>query len=93
MAVSSTRAAFPEPTDPPASGDGVATVELTVGGMHCGACVALIEESLTERSGVRSASVNLEAARAVVHFDPSAVATDDLLATVAEAGYAATVVG
>lgn len=92
MAVSSSRAASSEPTDPPQPGD-AATVELTVGGMHCGACVALIEESLTERSGVRSASVDLEAARAVVHFDPTVVGTDDLLATVTEAGYSATLVG
>ncbi len=91
--VSATRAGTPEPTDPAPSDDAVTTVELAVGGMHCGACVALIEETLTERSGVRGASVDLEAARALVHFDPSMVGADDLMATVAEAGYSATLVG
>jgi copper chaperone CopZ len=73
-------------------GDGATTAELTVEGMHCGACVALIEESLAEQSGVRAASVDLEAARAVVHYDPSLVGPDDLCATIAEAGYSATLV-
>jgi copper chaperone CopZ len=67
-----------------------ATVELAVVGMHCGACVALIEESLTEQMGVIGASVDLESTRAVVDYDPSLVDLDALLATVAEAGYAAT---
>ncbi len=73
-------------------GDSLTTAELTVDGMHCGACVALIEESLLDRSGVSAASVDLEAARAVVRYDPSLVSPDDLRATIAEAGYAATLV-
>lgn len=61
--------------------------------MHCGACVALIEESLTERPGVSAASVDLDSARALVHFDPSRMDPDDLRAIITEAGYPATVVG
>jgi copper chaperone CopZ len=60
--------------------------------MHCGACVALIEESLTERSGVSTASVDLESARAVVHYDAAQLGPDDLRAIIAEAGYSATTV-
>jgi copper chaperone len=60
--------------------------------MHCGSCVALIEETLTEQAGVSAASVDLGSARAVVHFDPSLMDADALRATVAEAGYSATVV-
>jgi copper chaperone CopZ len=74
-------------------GAGATTAELTVQGMHCGACVALIEESLTDRAGVTAASVDLDSARAVVHYDPSLVDPDDLRATIAEAGYSATMVG
>ncbi len=61
--------------------------------MHCSSCVALIEETLGEQVGVTSATVDLDAARAVVGFDPSQVGVDVLTAAVAEAGYAATPVG
>jgi copper chaperone CopZ len=64
-----------------------------VDGMHCGACVALIEESLAEQDGVLTASVDLDSARAVVSYDPAQLGVDDLLSTIAEAGYSAMVVG
>ena len=70
-----------------------ATVELQVAGMHCGACVAVIEESLAEQVGVIGTSVDLQSTRAIVDYDPSLVGLDALLATVAEAGYSATPVG
>lgn len=74
-------------------GDSGARAEFAIGGMHCEACVALIEESLTEQPGVAAASVDLGSARAVVHYDASVVGTQDLCATIAEAGYSATVAG
>jgi copper chaperone CopZ len=61
--------------------------------MHCDACVALIEESLTEQPGVSSAVVDLASARAVVGFDPSVIGIDGLRSTIEEAGYSATPVG
>ncbi len=70
--------------------DHPATVELAVAGMHCGACVALIEECLADQAGVLGASVDLESARAIVDYDPSLVDLDALVAAVAEAGYSAT---
>jgi Cu+-exporting ATPase len=66
------------------------TVELVVEGMHCGSCVALIEETLADQNGVTSASVDLESSRAVVGFDATRIDVDALTAAVAEAGYAAT---
>lgn len=75
------------PTEPGAA------VELAISGMHCESCVALVEEVLTEQDGVRSATVDLEAARAVVRFDPRRIGVDELRAAVAEAGYAAAVAG
>ena len=72
---------------------GVATVELAIEGMHCGSCSALIEETLTEQPGVLDASVDLDAARAVVRFDDGRLGTNDLVGLVSGAGYEATVVG
>jgi copper chaperone CopZ len=79
--------------DPRPAGGASTTVHLAVDGMHCDACVALIEESLTEQAGVGSASVDLASARAVVAYDPSVIGVDGLCATVGEAGYTATPVG
>ena len=64
------------------------TVNLSIGGMTCASCVARVEKKLNKLDGV-SASVNLatESARVTA---PSAVSVDDLLATVARAGYTGT---
>ena len=70
-----------------------ATIELAVEGMHCGSCVALIQETLEEQAGVTSATVDLDAARAVVGYDPARIDVAGLTAAVVEAGYAATPVG
>ena len=67
------------------SGGQQRTVNLSIGGMTCASCVARVEKKLNKLDGV-SASVNLatESARITA---PSAVSVDDLLATVARAGY------
>ncbi len=83
----------PGPTDPTVAGPTATSVELVVDGMHCGSCVALIEETLTEQAGVTSATVDLDSARAVVGYDPTRTDVQALTAAVAEAGYAATPVG
>ena len=68
-----------------AQGEQLRTVNLSIGGMTCASCVARVEKKLNKLDGV-SASVNLatESARITA---PSAVSVDDLLATVARAGY------
>ena len=74
-------------TPPPHSGRGQhstghgaaghpATVELAVAGMHCGACVALIEEFLADQAGVARASVDLDVGACIVDYDPSLVDLD-----------------
>jgi Cu+-exporting ATPase len=83
----------PSSPSPGADGTSGATATLAVEGMHCGSCVALVEEALTDRDGVGTASVDLESGRAVVEYDPSRVGPDDLTAVIAEAGYSATPVG
>ncbi len=58
--------------------------------MHCGSCVALIEETLNEREGVTAALIDLDSAHAVVEYDPSMLDVDDIRAAIAEVGYSAT---
>ena len=68
----------------------VATIDLAIEGMHCGSCSALIQESIEEHRGVLGASVDLDAARATVRFDPTTTDSDDLCALVGDVGYKAT---
>lgn len=77
--------------DTDAGGAGVTTASLSIEGMHCGSCSTLIEETLVEQPGVLDASVDLDAARAVVRFDGSQLGTDDLCGLVGAVGYEATV--
>lgn len=65
-----------------------ATVELALSGMTCAACAARIERQLNKVPGVEAA-VNFAAERAYVRFDPARAAVDDLIATVAKAGFTA----
>ncbi len=75
----------------PAEQAGVATAQLSIEGMHCGSCSALIEETLIEQPGVLEASVDLDAARAVVRFDRDRLGSNDLCGLVSGVGYEATV--
>jgi Cu+-exporting ATPase len=74
----------------PAPAGGSTTVELTLGGMHCQSCVALIEETLIRDPAVESATVDLDTGRASVVFDGSSLSADDLCAAVVSVGYSAT---
>lgn len=62
-------------------------VELAITGMTCASCANRIERKLNKLEGV-TASVNYATEKAKVTF-PASVTTDDLLATVESAGYAA----
>ena len=62
-------------------------VELVITGMTCASCANRIERKLNKMDGV-TASVNYATEQASVSF-PDEVSTDDLLAVVASAGYAA----
>ncbi|MET7769186.1 heavy metal translocating P-type ATPase [Nocardia sp. NPDC005366] len=71
-------------TQPTAAG----RVELVIGGMTCASCAARIEKKLNKLDGV-SASVNYATEKARVHVTGE-VSAEQLIATVEQAGYTAT---
>ena len=70
------------------SGD-VRDIHLLVEGIHCAACVWLIERGLQRAPGVISANVNLAAKRLHLRWDNSRSKLSDLIRALAKIGYAA----
>lgn len=70
------------------SGD-IRDIHLLVEGIHCAACVWLIERGLKRIAGVRSAEVNLAAKRLHVQWDNSQVKLSDLIKALVRIGYSA----
>ena len=62
-------------------------IELTIGGMHCAACVSRVERALNDLEGVE-ASVNLATERAAVAY-PATLSSEALVRAVESAGYEA----
>ncbi len=70
------------------SGD-IRDIHLLVEGIHCAACVWLIERGLNRVPGVQSADVNLAAKRLHLRWDNSRSKLSDLIRALAKIGYAA----
>jgi Cu+-exporting ATPase len=64
---------------------------LSITGMHCASCSALITRKLKKTKGVEDASVNLATAKARVKYDPAQIHEHDLINAVKGAGYGAEV--
>src|SRR4030042_694191 len=64
-----------------------AEITLTLGGMHCAACVARVQRALSQAPGVSQAQVNLATRQARVRYDPRQASPESLQAAVQEAGY------
>jgi len=70
------------------------TLTLQIGGMHCGACVAHVEQVIRKVPGVRLAAVNLAIEQAIVQLDEPAhnpSIGDLIIAAVTRAGYQASI--
>lgn len=72
-------------------GVGRQKIDLAVTGITCASCVARIEKRLNKLPGVK-ATVNLATERAAVEFTPGLVHVEDLIRTIVETGYSATVI-
>ena len=64
-----------------------AKIEIPVTGMSCAVCAAHIEGALGTVKGVKSASVNFAAEKAVVVYNPPEVSISDLAAVIKDQGY------
>jgi P-type Cu2+ transporter len=62
-------------------------VSLLLEGIHCGACIWLIETWLSRQTGVVQASVNFATRRARVVWDPAATRLSQLLRAIVAIGY------
>lgn len=63
--------------------------DLTITGMHCASCGALIMRKLKKTPGVEEANVNYAANKARVRYDPAQINEEGLIAAVKSAGYGA----
>jgi Cu+-exporting ATPase len=68
-----------------------AIANLSITGMHCASCAALITRKLKKTVGVEEANVNYGANKARVTFDPALIDANGLIAVVQAAGYGAAV--
>lgn len=67
--------------------DGTAVLHLMVEGIHCAACVWLIESLLSRQPGVIGARVNMTTRRLVLRWDPAQADANAVVAPVASVGY------
>lgn len=63
------------------------TVTLSVPGMYCSSCPAIVKGSLQEVAGVTKVEASLEQKTAVVTFDDSKAGIADLINATTNAGY------
>jgi Cu2+-exporting ATPase len=69
--------------------DDLREASLLLDGIHCGACVWLVESYLARQTGVVQASVNLATHRARVRWDARRARLSDLLRAISAIGYRA----
>ena len=62
-------------------------ISLSLFGMHCASCAAIIEKSLKKAPGVVQANINFAAEKASIVFDPQKTNIKTLLSVISVAGY------
>ncbi len=69
----------------------MAKASLSITGMHCASCAAIITRKLKKTPGVTDANVNYGSAKATITFDESAADVPALITAIAAAGYGAAI--
>ncbi|MCI0433788.1 MAG: cation transporter [Gemmatimonadetes bacterium] len=67
----------------------MAIATLKIEGMTCGHCVRAVSEAIERQPGVEHAKVDLDAGRAVVHYDAATITPRALASAVMDEGYSA----
>ncbi len=86
------RALTREPKAPQTTNIPAAQVVLTIQGMDCTACAALIEKNLTRIQGVHSAKVSFERKVATINYDTRVVTPENFVKAIEKGGYRVTLV-
>ncbi|MDO4806100.1 MAG: heavy metal translocating P-type ATPase [Coriobacteriales bacterium] len=68
------------------------TERIAIEGMHCANCSALIEKMVGRMDGVQTCAVNLAANNGTVTFDPAVTGMPQVVQTIVDLGYGATVI-
>ena len=69
--------------------DGACEVALLLEGIHCAACIWLVEGYLARQAGVLEVHVNFATRRARIRWDPTRARLSDVLRAIAALGYRA----
>ena len=67
------------------------TITLSIGGMHCASCSAIITKTLMKMQGVEKADVNYSTEKANVTFDSEKVGEEALIQAIVARGYSASI--
>jgi Cu+-exporting ATPase len=67
------------------------TITFKVKDMHCPSCPRLIQQDLEDKPGVVAVNANLETNMVVVEYDPHSINNNELINTIKESGYIATI--
>ncbi|MEW5896819.1 MAG: heavy metal translocating P-type ATPase [Nanoarchaeota archaeon] len=67
-------------------------IDLSISGMHCQSCVALITKKLEKEPGVRYCNVNFATEKATIEFDEKNISPDRIIKLINGLGYMARVI-
>lgn len=66
-------------------------IEMSIEGMHCGACATGIQMVTEGMDGVSSTFVDYDSKKGTFEFDEGTVSSEDIIAEISKLGYTATV--
>ena len=65
------------------------SLNLSLSGMHCSSCAAIIEKAVKKAPGVNKVSVNFAAEKAFVAFNANIIGAEEIIKAISKAGYKA----